>query len=1518
MDRELEDDGLRPEYDFSEGTRGKHYRAYRRGTTVVLSKEDQVEASMSLHEGGMEREQVALDLRGEPTAGEILDRIRGESRDEVEKGRWFENLFMHVARQEPELEVAEIWRWAEWPERSERTGLDGRDIGVDLVARRHDGSFVAIQCKCYDENRILPKGEIDKFLGATQQGVFGLRWIVGTCRWNPNAEAAILNARPHVAQIDFGRFHNVQLVEEAAERPVREPLRLQKDAISDTVEGLRDHARGRLVMACGTGKTFTALRVAEQIVETDGRILFAAPTIALVSQARREWLRHTVRPLHSLVVCSDPFAGGSREEDMRVSELECSVTTDPAAIASLLREEEGTKVVFCTYHSLSRVTEAQHEHEAPAFDLAIADEAHRTTGVSPRETAGSSRRVDFREIHDDGQIRAESRLYMTATPRMYTAASRSKMQRQGHDIVDMGDFDIYGPELHRLSFAKAVDERMLSDYRVIVLGVHQSSVTPRLRRRLAGLDDAETGRNAPTVNDMARVLGVALAVNGVTEGTNLDKPGPLPRTLAFANSIRRSKWYVEAFQEPEVLRATTRRMAEGRAMRVEARHLDARHNVHVRNTELQALDSAPRRNECRIVSNVKLFTEGVDVPSLNAVAFLDSRDSQVDVVQAVGRVMRRAEGKRFGYIIVPVVVEPGKDVISALESGTEGYQTVGRVLRALQSHDGRLAEDVAKFVQVYDSRRDSAPGNGASENEAGAGESGLQGTLNLQEVGQGIFAHVAKASGLGKPGKLVADEITYTVKQAASMLEEQELEDEIASALGIDGNKRSVCTIGSLLLCNACLLHRRLRDVPEMGMIPRLDKASGAKEPAEILAVAWESILGKDYRPVFEPALAVLNILRDRPETRNTIRVLVECANRLADSLSELGLDHAGPLYHSILPHGTSDGAFYTNNLTALMLARLALPKDFVDWSDAEAVGKLRIMDPACGTGTLLMGALHTVKARVWETRDEDAYEGTSLHKRLVEDVLCGLDINPHAIQLAACNMTLGAPTVDYRQMNLHTMRHGVDGEGRARAGSLEILARADTDLVGMAQPLQGLEYLEAEQVDGASQNADWELRNLDAVLMNPPFSVNTRSSAKYGAAGQAAMRKRESAILKEMDRRDPMSAKAVTRKAVRTFFSPLADHVLGKDKGTLAMVMPYAGVTSSTGAGERRFLANRFQVSAVITSHDPKHLNFSENTSIHECLLICCRKALEERGGTAFVSLARMPEDIAKATEVADAISTGSLDGDWGQCVVWERERVEAGDWSPAQWLDGTLGRAAQAIARLPMVRCLGDLAHVGPAHVRNVLRNPLSDPSIGSFRVLWRHEAQARQTMLTSHEFSIAPMQGKERTAERAGMQADHLLVANRFRTTVVHVTAVLLDSPALGSVWTPVKPRGMSEEVAWTARKAWCAWLNSTPGVLGFMHRRGRTLDYPDFMPRKLQSMPCPDPSKAELSPLVAAYEKLQDHPLLPWRHMNECPVRTELDIAAAQTAGMDPGMVADWRHRLAREPSVTGRRYAPQSG
>ena len=1421
---------------------------------------------------------------------------------------------MRLALQQPEFEIEEIWRWPDWPEREELTGLDGRDMGVDLVARRTSGEWVAIQCKCYDDRHTLGKGEIDKFLGGSQQPIFRLRWIVATCRWGPIAERAIQNAHPQVTQIDFRQYLSVQVEEQDARRPVQEPWPLQEEAIGDAITGLANHDRGRLIMACGTGKTFTALRIAEQTVEEGGRILFAAPTIALVSQARREWLRQTTRRLECLVVCSDPTAGGRNEhEDIRISELECPVTTDPAEIVWSLEGEGATRVVFCTYQSLGRVTEAQASHGAPAFDLAIADEAHRTTGalVDGRRTR-SARRVDFQEFHDDTRLHTHKRLYMTATPRIYTERSKRKLAQHGVDVVDMGDYHVYGPELHRLPFAKAVENRMLSDYRVIVLGVSEGSVTPGLRRRLEGLDPSTKRKQAPTTNDMTRVLGVSLAVNGVTEGRALEQPGKLPRTMAFANSIVRSKWYAEALMESEVLRATTRRMRTGRAMKVVARHLDASASALKRNQELRALAHADRDGECRLVCNVKLFTEGVDVPSLDAVAFLDPRDSQVDVVQAVGRVMRKAPGKRFGYIIIPVVVEPGRDVAAALERGTEGYRTVGRVLRALQAHDGRLAESPANFIKVYEQKRDQAPGASSGGEVRETEGDYIQRDLELKEAEQGIYAHVAAASGLGKPGQLVADEITDAVRRASAVLQEESMEGPLADALDLapenDGGAKGVCTVAALMLCNACLLQRRLRDEPEMKTIVRLDKVAGAKHPREVLEAAWDAILEKDYAPVFRPALAALGALREGKAINDAIRMVAECANRVADSLSDLGYDHAGPLYHRILGSAKSDGAFYTNNLSAVMLARLAFTRDLIDWSDPEAVAKLRIIDPACGTGTLLMATLQTVKARVAETREMNGEERNALHKRLVEDVLCGLDINQYGVQLAACNMTLGAPTVDYARMNLVTMPHGPQSDGSPKAGSLEILTAATDalDLHAMTAPRRSLETLDAAQVDD-SEEIRFPLHDLDAVIMNAPFTDNRKRSRKFGAEAIKAMQRHELDIRDRVQARNLASGQVITTNSIRTFFTPLADLLLKSERGVLAKVIPATACTGASGVDERRFLADRFHIERIVTTHDPKRINFSENTSIHECLLVCRRHPDGERPATEFVSLRVMPDSAEQAIDAADAITSGPP-GHWGNVHSWPADRVRAGDWTPVQWYDGTLADTARVLEANTLLEPAGLRFEIGPAgqRIQDAYRVCDGEQS-GALPGFHSVSSSLRRTLLGEHDVWYQPRAAKRSLAQRYRAQRSQLLVPMRLDTISGRVTALWTAQASFGW-WVPIR---ISDE---TKAKALAAWLNSTPARLMLLNRRAQKLTYPTWQLAHLREIRIPKPNNPAWALLKAAFDQVSETELLPMKHADACAARNILDEAAAVALGIDQSVLADWRRRLAAEPTITNARPA----
>ena len=1466
----------------------------------------------------MTDQQMNLDLGGRPTARDILQRIRTDSRDESEKGRWFEQLFMHITRQQPEFEVDRIWRWPDWPDRESLTGLDGRDIGIDLVAQRTSGEWVAIQCKCYEDKHTLGKGEIDKFLGGSQHPVFRLRWIVATCRWGTNAERAIQNAHPQVTQVDFREYLNVQVEEVDARRPVQEPWPLQVEAIEDAVAGLENHDRGRLIMACGTGKTFTALRIAEEVVKNGQRILFAAPTIALVSQARREWLRQTTRKLECIVVCSDPTAGGRNEnEDIRISELECPVSTDPAEIARSLVEDGPTRVVFCTYHSLGRITEAQAYHNAPLFELAIADEAHRTTGTLLGERrSNSARKVDFQEFHDDARLHARRRLYMTATPRIYTQRSKSKLAEKGFEVVDMGDYGVYGPEFHRLPFAKAVKHGMLSDYRVIVLGVSHASVTPGLRRRLEELDTSTKRKQALTTNEMTRVLGVLLAVNGVTEGKALEQPGKLPRTMAFANSILRSKWYADALMESEVLRATTRRMATGRAMKVVARHLDASASALRRNQELRSLAHAD--GECRVVCNVKLFTEGVDVPQLDAVAFLDPRDSQVDVVQAVGRVMRKAPGKRFGYIIVPVVVEPGRDIVAALERGSEGYSTVGRVLRALQAHDGRLAESPATFIKVYEQDRPSVPkDSGAGTVRESEGEY-IQSRLDLKEAEQGIYAHVAAASGLGKPGQLVADEIVDAVRHASSVLQREEMEEPLAKALDLvpeeDGGAKGICTIAALMLCNACLLQRRLRDEPEMKTIVRLDKVAGASNPKEVLEIAWESILEKDYAPVFRPALAVLGALREGNAIDDAIRAVAECANRVADSLSDLGYDHAGPLYHSILGSAKSDGAFYTNNLSAIMLARLALSEDFVDWADPEAVANLRIMDPACGTGTLLMAALQTIKARIADSSEMKSDERNALHKLLVEDVLCGLDINQHGIQLAACNMTLGAPTVDYERMNLVTMPHGPQGDGRSRAGSLEILTAAEHDLdLRTFAPLRSLETLDAAQVDESAE-IRFPLHNLDAVIMNAPFTANENRSRKYGEAGRKTMQLHELGIKEHLERRGSAAKDVVTANSIRTFFTPLADMLLKETKAVLANVIPTTACTSASGESERKFLAGRFHIDTVVTSHDPRRPNFSENTAIHESLLICRRRTgNNDRSDrlTRFISLRRMPSTPEEVFEAAEAIRLGDTKK-WIAVYEQQETHIREGDWRPCQFLDPVLAGAAMHLEQANGLVPLQKQYILGPAgqRIRDAFR-PVDDGD-GGYRVFWSRSKELRTTMDATPEQRVTDK--KAALATRYRKQAGHILLAAKFATDSGRLLAIFSNDAAVGSMWVPVRCWTVVNDRPYAAisldvEKALCAWFNSTLGALGFLFRRGTKLTNPSFSQAELATLRVPDFKTTSAAILAAAYERTKNIQVKPWKYAADDDMRDLIDHAAAQTTGIEIETIRDWRSRLSREPTVS---------
>ena len=1473
----------------------------------------------------MTAQQATLDVRPSERVGDVLARIRRDAASEAEKGRWFEHLFMATVRDNAEFDVAGIWPWREWPARERATGLDGRDHGIDLVAVQTDGTVVAIQCKCYAEDAVIGKPQLDSFLAESARPAFGLRWIVSTCRWNAAAERALAGREPRVARIDFLEFLDLEIRELQRPAQVRQPKPLQQAAIDAACDGLatQGNDRGKLVMACGTGKTFTALRLSERIVPDAGRILFAAPTIALVSQARREWLTHAARPMTAMVVCSDATAGGRGERhEFGADALVCDVVSAPDAIAERLRAPGGgAKAVFCTYHSLRKVCAAQAEHDAPGFDLAIADEAHRTTGVVRDDIA---ERADFQAFHDDGQLSAAKRLYMTATQRLYSEQSKQAARRAaekrgvGCDIVDMADQDVYGPLLHQVRFAEAVAAGELADYRVIVLGIREGSLTPGIRAALEGTNVPR----AASDTDLCRLLGAMLALNGAVEGEGGEgRPGALPRSIAFASTIQRSKWFARTINDNVALKQRVTRALGGRGRRadMESRHLDGNSTALKRNSERRWLNDAPRGNQARMICNVKVFSEGVDVPALDAVAFLDPKQSQIDIVQAVGRVMRKAPGKDLGYIVVPVFVPDGDgDIAELLEQRADDYRHIGSVLRALQSHDERLAESPASFVDVLiaeGGKSDGAPSERQPAEEVRDQPApAIADLFTFEAVEPGIFAKLAASSGLGRPGQVTADDIARSVGLAARRMEDDAaLLDSLRQALDLAGVKdREVSTTAALLLCNACLLHRRLqRESSALERLPDFTTIGRSHTPAEALAEAWDEILGKDYAPVFRPALSIIEHAPSFDSLKAPARILAECAVNVSDTVADLGYDHAGPLYHKILGSAESDGAFYTDNISALMLAGLALAPDLVDWADWKQATGLRILDPACGTGTLLMAALKTIKERMAAATPTTPEQTREAHKALVENAIRGLDINYQATQLAASNLTLGAPTVDYAAMHIHTMRHGPQPDGHVALGSLELLPEA----VGGGRQLDLLGHVKQAAVSTRESAVAKvpDIRDVDVVLMNPPFTNNEKHGGKFSAEVKKRIQGRKLDLKSQLNAADPAVSALIDSNSVRTFFTPLAEALLRKDRGVLGTILPTTACTSTSGVAERKFLAERFHIDFIVTSHDPKCPNFSVNTAIHESLLVCRRRqANEPRRPTKFIAVSHMPQTAADVEQWLQAAGANR----WHphqRSFEWPAARVAEGDWTPCQYLDGTLAEIAQEVDEHAATTPLGELALVEPGgrRLRDAFVNPLDHQPKPEYQVVWTHDTNSRQTMRSFSDFATEPKAVKRDYATQVlWPKASKLLVACKINPQAVRVTAIHVARAALGQPFIPVTPLPRLCAPAETL-EAWCAYLNSTPAIVSFMNRRQKKLTYADYSLDQLRSMPVPDPSKCDLTPLRDAFRKLGEAPLLPWQRIGECPVRRELDAAAGTVLGIDPIELLHWRDLICREPTVSNR-------
>ena len=662
------------------------------------------------------------------TLDEVLARFREEAQgDKAALGTRFERLVKRLLTQLPlyRAQFRRVWHWSE-------LNL-GHDTGIDLVAEDVHGALYGIQAKCYEDGHVVSKPDVDTFLsklgeylpfeGARRAFDHGLIFST-TDAWGDNAERALADRAIPVQVLTLSRLRDLGANWEAlaglAEGPAVAPKALrdyQREALAAAHGHYAAHDRGKLIMACGTGKTFTSLRLVEQETGGKGLVLFLVPSIALLNQTLVAWCDDAAAPLHAVCVCSDAQANqrikrGEDEPEENPNALALPPTTRPDVLAKrvrYLREKfpDALTVVFSTYQSIAVVEEAQRAYlgrDAFAFDFAVCDEAHRTTGAIAKEEEVPA----FTFIHDDAHVLARRRLYMTATPRLYAEAAKAKAKERSIELCSMDDLALYGGEIYRIGFGAAVAKGCLADYKVLVLTLPEGELPEDSPYEQL---TAEERKALESRNDDGRTTAVKLlgCINALAKRLK-DSPllttadgVPARRAVAFCRTIKTSKATTALFQK---FAADPRFNAP---LCVKARHVDGEMGALARNDALAWLKADGGPAACHLLTNVRCLSEGVDVPSLDAVLFLSKRNSQIDVVQSVGRVMRTAPGKRYGYIVIPVVIPADKDPEKELDN-SDTFGVVWTVLNALRAHDDRFEATINKLRFDKPTRGETLPG----------------------------------------------------------------------------------------------------------------------------------------------------------------------------------------------------------------------------------------------------------------------------------------------------------------------------------------------------------------------------------------------------------------------------------------------------------------------------------------------------------------------------------------------------------------------------------------------------------------------------------------------------------------------------------------------------------------------------------------------------------------------------------------------------------------------------------------
>lgn len=715
-------------------------------------------------------ESLAPELNNADAFDLLIKKIRDSSNTARDYGTKFETLTKSwLSRDEAYKDLfTKIQTYKEWATEHSDLVQNAKDTGIDLVATNaDDGQFTAIQCKMYEIGHTVSKADIDSFVSASDKDYYTKRFIVATNQnWTDNVLNNLKDKRVPVTVITHNDLASSTVDWKAYMNGEETSLKkrnlrgYQKEAIDKVILGLKDADRGKLIMACGTGKTFTSMKLVEKYVGEGGFVLFLVPSLSLLSQTLADWKRQCSIHINAYAVCSDNTTGKANLEDedylTSVDQLAYPATTNAGALVKqvkgALQKQNELTVIFSTYQSIEVLHQSQFTNQdtlLPEFDLVICDEAHRTAGVSWVQDDEES---NFVKVHDNNFIKAKKRLYMTATPKIY--GSTPKQQAESGDLVlySMDDEAVYGRELATVSFTKAIDLKCLVDYKVIVLTVDESL----LEKDYDFLSTDEMG--GLSVNNAAKIVGTWRALTKIdlkhetVMGNDLQQ---MKRAVGFAQVIAPSEKYdrpaskqfakyfndvIDKYKEKEKDFLKKRyggkwdeeKYDSSHKLKVESKHIDGSMNATEKDSLLTWLREEPETDTCKILFNVRCLSEGVDVPSLDAVIFLSPRKSAVDVVQTVGRVMRIAPGKERGYVILPIVVPTNISPDLVLNKNKD-FDVVWQILNALKSIDptfgravdgetGKINSDRIEVISISDQKFSHKTGAGGTSSNKGKGK----------------------------------------------------------------------------------------------------------------------------------------------------------------------------------------------------------------------------------------------------------------------------------------------------------------------------------------------------------------------------------------------------------------------------------------------------------------------------------------------------------------------------------------------------------------------------------------------------------------------------------------------------------------------------------------------------------------------------------------------------------------------------------------------------------------------------